>query len=121
MMFNVDIVTKGKFRMLVIGVILSLFYDLIWFYIKHGEYAADEGRNDGSAEVSVRKFSLLMSYASFLFRFFVIIVLWKDSMDFGRIIRNRVELPSKANQVQEFGKSISNGGKIKNLYLRRHI
>ena len=54
--------------MLVVGVIISLFYDVAWFYLKHSEYAADEKLGDGSAEIAVRKFSLSMSYASFLFR-----------------------------------------------------
>jgi hypothetical protein len=66
MMFNIDTVSKGKFRMLVIGVILSLLYDLVWFYLKHGEYSQDD--KDGSTEATVRKFSLMMSYASFIFR-----------------------------------------------------
>lgn len=38
MMFNLDRVTKGKFRILVLGVFISLIYDLLWFYMKHSEY-----------------------------------------------------------------------------------
>ena len=54
--------------MLVVGVVISLFYDIAWFYLKHSEYAADEKLGDGSAETVVRKFSLTMSYISFIFR-----------------------------------------------------
>jgi hypothetical protein len=68
MMFTIEIVSKGKFRMLVVGVILSLLYDAAWFYLKHAEYSQDDKVGDGSAEATVRKFSLMMSYASFIFR-----------------------------------------------------
>jgi len=65
MLNNLEMITKGKFRVLVLGVFLSLIYDLIWFYIKHSEYTNDA---DGSNETGMRKFSLIMSYASFLLR-----------------------------------------------------
>ena len=48
-----------------LGVFISVLYDIVWFYLKHAEYASGI---DGSSEVGLRKFSLLMSYASFLLR-----------------------------------------------------
>ena len=68
LMFNLDRVSRGKFRVLVLGVVLSMVYDGLWFYLKHSEYMADESKNDGSAETNLRKFSLTISYASFFFR-----------------------------------------------------
>ena len=68
MMFSIDTISKGKFRMLVLGVLISIFYDLAWFFLKHSEYVADDKINDGSAETTIRKFSLTISYASFFFR-----------------------------------------------------
>ena len=68
MMFNIELISKGKFRILVVGILLSLIYDGVWFYLKHSEYAADASKSDGSAEAVVRKFSLVVSYASFFFR-----------------------------------------------------
>lgn len=70
MMFNIDMISKTKFRMLVLGIFLSLIYDIIWFYIKHSEYAggSDLTKSDGNTEVAIRKFSLLVSYTSFFFR-----------------------------------------------------
>jgi hypothetical protein len=65
MLNNLDTITKGKFRVLVLGVFLSLIYDMVWFYMKHSEYSND---TDGSNETGLRKFSLIMSYASFLLR-----------------------------------------------------
>ena len=68
MMFNIDIITKGKFRALVFGIVLSLIYDFVWFQLKHSEYVPAGDQNDGSSEMSLRKFSLTVSYASFIFR-----------------------------------------------------
>jgi hypothetical protein len=68
MMFNTDRITKLKFRMLVLGVAISIVYDLIWFIIKHTEYAPDETKSDGNVEAAIKKFSLFISYTSFFFR-----------------------------------------------------
>ena len=70
MMFNTDRITKNKFRMLVLGVLVSIVYDIVWFIIKHNEYAPAEGANadTGNVENKVKKFSLLMAYTSFFFR-----------------------------------------------------
>jgi hypothetical protein len=66
MMFNTERITRGRFRMLVLGIILSLIYDLVWFYLKHHEYS-DE-KSDTGSEKNLKKFSLMMSYASFILR-----------------------------------------------------
>jgi hypothetical protein len=68
MMFNIDLISKGKFRALVLGILLSLVYDFAWFQLKHSEYAPTGDQNDGSTEMALRKFSLTISYASFIFR-----------------------------------------------------
>jgi len=67
MMFNTDRITRTRFRMLVLGIIISWIYDLLWFYMKHAEYSI-EGKHDGGMEKNVKKFSLMMSYASFILR-----------------------------------------------------
>lgn len=67
MMFNTERITKLRFRMLVVGIFVSIFYDIAWFVLKHQEYAI-ESKNDGGGEASLRRFSLMMSYASFLLR-----------------------------------------------------
>ena len=60
--------TKGKFRVLVLAIVISLIFDLLWFFLKTSEYSADDKQNDGSAEAGLRKFSLVVSYASFILR-----------------------------------------------------
>ena len=67
MMFNTERITKLRFRMLVVGIFISIFFDVAWFIMKHQEYAI-ETKNDGGGEASLRRFSLMMSYASFLLR-----------------------------------------------------
>ena len=65
---NESVRTKGKFRVLVLAIFISLIYDLIWFYMKTSEYYADDKEGDGSNEAGLRKFALLVSYASFILR-----------------------------------------------------
>jgi hypothetical protein len=65
---NESVRSKGKFRVLVLAIFLSLIYDFIWFFIKTSEYYSDEKSNDGSNEAGLRKFSLVFSYASFILR-----------------------------------------------------
>ena len=63
-----DQITKGKFRVLVLMIFISIIYDTIWLFIKHSEYAAEEKTNDGNSEAGIRRFALTMSYASFFLR-----------------------------------------------------
>lgn len=72
MMFNTDRITKGRFRMLVLGIFITFIYDILWFCMKHAEYS-EEPKADGGGEVRIRRFSLMMSYASFLLRVYIII------------------------------------------------
>jgi hypothetical protein len=34
MMFNTDRITRFRFRLLVLGIIITLIYDIIWFVMK---------------------------------------------------------------------------------------
>lgn len=114
MLNNTSIITQGKFKVLVLAVFISVIYDIIWFYLKHAEYTSG---SDGSAEIGIRKFSLLMSYASFLLRFLVAIVLWKDAMDFGKIIR-ATNQSERVVEVEVVHQSVNDKPTMKNLFLR---
>lgn len=67
MMFNTDRITRNRFRLLVLGIFISLIIDVFWFWIKHSEYAS-EPKADSGMEKNVKRFSLMMSYASFILR-----------------------------------------------------
>mmetsp|Transcript_48881 Transcript_48881/g.35983 ORF Transcript_48881/g.35983 Transcript_48881/m.35983 type:complete len:105 (-) Transcript_48881:168-482(-) len=86
MLYNTETITKMRFRMLVLGIILTLVFDLFWFAIKHQEYSS-ESQSDGGLETGIRRTVLILSYLSFFFRLLVAIVFWKDSMDFDNIVK----------------------------------
>lgn len=58
--------------MLVLGVLISIIYDIVWFLMKHNEYAPPEDikgtPTDGNVESTLKKFSLMVAYTSFFFR-----------------------------------------------------
>jgi len=56
---------RSTFRKLVALVFFSLVYDLVWFSIYDEDLA---NKLDGEIQTGLRKFSLLISYFSFLFR-----------------------------------------------------
>lgn len=64
MINNTDKIRKTTFRVLVLGIFLSLVYDLTWFLLH------DQGNDeiDGGVTKSIRSFSLTVSYFSFFFR-----------------------------------------------------
>lgn len=69
MMFNPETITRSKFRVLVLGIFLTIIYDTVWLIMKHSELAADDkSSGDGGAEKSVRTFALCMAYLSFAVR-----------------------------------------------------
>jgi hypothetical protein len=41
MMFNTDRITKTRFKILVLGIFISIIYDVFWFIMMHYEYSAD--------------------------------------------------------------------------------
>ena len=65
MMMNTDKIRKWTFRLLVLGIFISLLYDLFWFMLQ--DYASERA-SDGGLEKGIRSFSLTMSYLSFFFR-----------------------------------------------------
>jgi len=64
MILNTDKIRKFTFRALVMGIFLSIFYDLIWFILQ--DYNSDS--SDGGVEKGVKSFSLSLAYFSFFFR-----------------------------------------------------
>jgi len=67
MLYNTETLTRNRFRLLVLGIILTLFYDLFWFIMKHSEYSEDS-KGENVSENRVKRFSLFMSYISFFVR-----------------------------------------------------
>ena len=128
MMFNTDRIAKLRFKLLVVGILITIIYDLIWFFMNHFEYS-EEPKADASGEINVRRFSLMMSYASFILRvrlihqlnniiqFFVALIFWKDSLDFEKIIQNKEEIQVKKPKAE----SKLPEGKTKGIFLRNQL
>lgn len=58
-------VKKWTFRLLVLGIFLSMIFDIVFFVIN--DYS-NEKQSDGGAESGIRSFSVYMSWISFFFR-----------------------------------------------------
>ena len=91
---------RNYFRYLVLGLVISLFYDIFWLFIKSGEYHSELNVEDGGSETKVRRFSLYMSYFNFFFRIFMTLVFWKDSLDF-EIISSNARRSSQRHRMEQ--------------------
>lgn len=67
-----------------IGLFISMTYDLIWFALLADTQATND-IGDGGRELWVRKFSLYMAYLHFFFKVITAFVYWKTSVDFERL------------------------------------
>ena len=73
--------------MLVVFLFISFVYDLIFLVFLHDSAADDE--LDSNMAVNIRRFAYFFAWLSFAFRPIVILVLWKVSLEFRRIIRQK--------------------------------
>jgi hypothetical protein len=87
---------RSKFRLLVALFVVSLLYDIIGFLIIDSN---SEAELDGDAQ-SVRRFTMMMVSLSFMFRVFVLLVLWKDSIDFTTTLKEQVMLDSEIDSYE---------------------
>lgn len=76
LLYNLHNVKQNTFRWLVLGVVISIVYDLLWFFLKSSESSKD----------AFGRFALFMTYISFLVRLAMALVYWKDSLDYDNIM-----------------------------------
>jgi len=81
------------FRLLVIFIFITWVFDIFHLFFLHDSREDDEGDCDLSK--NVRRFSYFFVWISFFFRPIVILVFWKDSLDFIRIIKGRSQEKTK--------------------------
>ena len=81
-----ETVRRSQFRMLVLLIALSILQDIAWFILNRD---IEDDEEDGGVERSVKAFSRKMSYLSFTWRILLALVLWKDSLDFIAIVKNK--------------------------------
>jgi len=65
---------------------LSWVYDFVSLFLIEGS-ASEEDEEDGGNEYKLRRFVRLIAYISLVFKVIVVLVFWKDSLDFRNIIR----------------------------------
>ena len=80
-------ITRRTFRMLVGLSLLTFVYDLVFLIFVRNVEAED--MEFQGMQVNISRFAYLFVWLSFLFRPVVIVLLWKDSRDFRKIIRGK--------------------------------
>lgn len=80
-------ISRRTFRMLVLFAMVSFLYDLIFLLLIRDVQAED--MEFQGMQVNVHRFAYIFVWLSFLFRPVVIIILWKDSREFRKIIRSK--------------------------------
>lgn len=72
--------------MLVLLIFVSIAQDILWLMLNRD---TEDDDDDGGVERSVKSFSRKMSYVSLIWRVLLSIVLWKDSLDFVAIVKDK--------------------------------
>lgn len=75
-------VRLAQFRSIVMLIVLSLVYDIIWFC-----FISSDDDEYGTQLRTARHISMISSYVSFFWKIPLVIILFKDSTDFVRIIK----------------------------------
>lgn len=91
---NPAAISRQTFRGFVLLIALSWVYDFVSLFIIEGS-ASDEDEEDGGNEFKLRRFVRLFAYISLIFKVIVVLVFWKDSLDFRNIIRQRKQNPDE--------------------------
>ena len=79
---------RQTFRGLVLLLVDSWLYDFIWLFFLDVS-ASEEDEEDGGNEYKLRRFVRLLTYIHLFFKLIMVLIFWKDSLDFRRIIRGK--------------------------------
>jgi len=83
---NPAAVSRQTFRGLVLMIAISWVYDFISLFVIEPS-ASEEDEEDGGNEYKLRRFVRLISYITLIFKVILVLVFWKDSLDFRNIIK----------------------------------
>lgn len=83
-----NMVTRKTFRGLVLLILVSWVWDFLYLFFLRAS-SSDEDEEDGGMEYTVRRFSMLFTWISFFWRVIVILIFWKVSLEFTKLIRQR--------------------------------
>jgi len=79
-------ISRQTFRGLVLLLVVSWVYDFVQLFLIDSS-SSEEDEEDGGNEYKLRRFTRLFSYISLFFKVIVVLVFWKDSLDFRNIIK----------------------------------
>lgn len=86
---KINTLKRWQFRMIVYGLITSWFSDLLWI-IMHTSSWWKRANYDGDVELTLRRVVVIISFLSFLFRIFIILIFWKLSLYHKRRMRSSI-------------------------------
>lgn len=81
-------ISRQTFRGLVLLLVISWVYDFLTLFLIDSS-ASEEDEEDGGNEYKLRRFTRLIAYIALIFKVIVVLVFWKDSLDFRNIIRQK--------------------------------
>lgn len=82
---NVHMIKRWSFRLLTFGILLSIIFDIIWLVLNQTSWWRS-APYDGDLEKGLRRYSIVMTYISLVFRLIVLLTYWKASVDYNTII-----------------------------------
>jgi hypothetical protein len=88
---------RWQFRLIVVGLIMSWLSDILWMIFHTSSWWAP-ANYDGDCELALRRFVVIVTYLSFIFRVFIFLVFWKLSVDFNRLVKGRSD-PSESGMM----------------------
>ena len=83
--------SHGWFRLLVLGIVISMVYDVVWFLLRTGDMSAEDDGDKGM-EKMIRRFSLFMAIISIIIKFIMCFVYWMTSLKFVDLLDERARL-----------------------------
>ena len=79
---------RQTFRFFVVLLVASWVYDFLQFFVIDAS-AAEEDEEDGGNEYMLRRFVRLVAFIAMVFKLLLVVVFWKDSLDFRNVIRGK--------------------------------
>ncbi len=92
LLVNADAGTVSTFRVLVLMIVVSTIYDILWFSFRNSNTANRDDPEMQSLEITIIAFSFWMAWISFFFKIIMIFVFWRTSLDFAAVIDHRSQL-----------------------------
>jgi len=78
--------------------LIAWITDLLWI-ILHTSSWWRRAKYDGDVELTLRRFVVIVTYFSILFKVFLLLIFWKLSIDFNRLVRSRNQLNESATMM----------------------